>query len=134
MIEKLKSLIFSEKFGEVVRFGIVGVLATLIQYVFYYLFLQIEFNATVSYTISYLISWFANFFLSAKFTFKKKATAKKGVSFALSHAINYGLQVVCLNVFIALGVPDELAPIPVYCVCIPLNFLLVRFVFNSKKL
>lgn len=134
MIEKIKSLMLSEKFGEIVRFGIVGILATLIQYVFYYLFLQIEFNATVSYTISYLVSWFANFFLSAKFTFKKKATAKKGVGFALSHAINYGLQVVCLNVFIAIGVPDELAPIPVYCVCIPLNFLLVRFVFNSKKL
>lgn len=134
MMEKLKQLLYSEKFGEVVRFGIVGVLATAIHYVIYYLLLQTRMNAGIAFTIGYAISWLSNFWLSAHFTFRKKATVKKGVGFAMSHLINYLLQIVFLEIFIWLGVPTTLAPLPVYCVCIPVNFILVRFIFNSKKL
>ena len=33
-------------------------------------------------------------------------------------------------IFLFLGLSEAWAPIPVYCICIPVNFLLVRFVFN----
>lgn len=134
MMKMLKQLLHSEKFGEIVRFGIVGVLATAIHYAIYYLLLQTGVKVGIAFTIGYAISWLSNFWLSAHFTFRKKATTKKGVGFALSHFVNYLLQIICLEFFIWLGVPAALAPIPVYCVCIPVNFLLVRFVFNSKKL
>ena len=39
-----------------------------------------------------------NFWLSAKFTFKAEATVKRGAGFALSHLVNYGLQMIVLNV------------------------------------
>lgn len=134
MIERFKLLLCSEKFGEVIRFGTVGVLATAIHYVIYYLLLQTGMKAGIAFTIGYAISWLSNFWLSAHFTFRKKATVKKGVGFAMSHLINYLLQIVFLEIFIWLGVPTTLAPLPVYCVCIPVNFILVRFIFNSKKL
>ena len=38
-----------------------------------------------------------------------------------------------LNFFLWLGVSEGLAPIPVFCIVIPINFLLVRFVFKSKQ-
>lgn len=130
MKEKIMTLVRSEKFGEFVRFGIVGVIATVIHYSIYYLLLRMGWNPTASLTIGYFLSWLANLFMSAKFTFKKKATAKRSIGFAMSHGINWSMQVVFLNLFIYLGVPKEFALIPVYCICVPLNFLMVRFVFN----
>lgn len=114
---------------EFIRFGIVGVGATAIHYGIYYILLKCI-NVSIAYTIGYLISFCVNFWLSAKFTFKTEATTKKCFGFALSHLVNYGLQLLVLNTSIFLGVPTALAPIPVYILCIPVNFLMVRFVFK----
>lgn len=116
---------------EFIRFGIVGVLATATHYLIYYILLYLGIPIGISYTIGYAISWLGNFWLTAHFTFKEKASVKRGVGFAVSHGINYLMQMICLNLFIRLGVPATLAPIPVYCICIPVNFLLVRFVFKN---
>ena len=32
-----------------------------------------------------------------------------------------------LNFFLWLGVSKQLAPLPMFCICVPVNFLLVRF-------
>lgn len=131
---KLRKWFSKERTQEILRFGIVGTLATVIQYVFYYLFLKIGLSPTIAFTVSYGISWLCNFWLSAHFTFRSKTSIKKGVGFATSHAINYLVQVLCLNMFIWMGIPEEFAPILVYCVSIPLSFILARFVFKSSKL
>ena len=115
---------------EFVRFGVVGLIATAIHYGFYYMLYHFI-NLNIAYTIGYLISFCCNFWLSAKFTFKVEATPKRGVGFALSHLINYGLQILVLNIALSLGVAEPLAPVPVYLICIPINFLLVRFVFKK---
>jgi len=125
--KKRISFVFSYSF---IRFCIVGVTATAIHYGIYWLMLKLM-SPTPAFTIGYIISFGCNFFLTAKFTFKKKATPKKGVGFALSHLVNYGLETGALNVFLALGLEKEIAAIPVYFVCVPINFLLVRFVFSK---
>lgn len=125
----------SSRFREVVRFGIVGVIATLIQYGIYYLFnAVVGWGATTSLTIGYVISFVFNFFLSNYFTFKTRPTVKKGVGFMASHGINYLLQIVFLNLYMFLGVPETWAPIPMFITVVPINFLLVRFVLKSSKL
>lgn len=116
---------------ELIRFGIVGVLATVTHYLIYYILLYIGIPIGISYTIGYAISWLGNFWLSAHFTFREKTTVKRGIGFAVSHGINYLMQMFCLGMFVRFGVPAALAPIPVYCICIPVNFLLVRFVFKK---
>lgn len=115
---------------EFIRFGIVGVIATIIHYVIYYLLCKII-NVNIAYTLGYLISFCCNFWLSARFTFRTKATTKRGIGFALSHLINYGMQILVLNIALKIGVPQIWAPIPVYMICIPINFLLVKFVFKK---
>lgn len=115
--------------GEVVRFGIVGVVATLLHYGIY-LILSKWINLTIAYTIGYALSFIANFYLSNRFTFRTKASLKKGFGFGLSHALNYFLQIILLQLFIYLGVKAEYAPFPVYAIVIPINFLLVRFVLK----
>lgn len=112
--------------GEVIRFGMVGVLATLIQYLVYVVCIHFM-GPSLSLTIGYIISFMFNFYASTHFTFRVEANVKHGAGFALSHGINYTLQMITLNLFLWLGVPKGLAPIPMYCICIPVNFTLVRF-------
>jgi len=119
-----------ELFLEFVRFGTVGVFATALHYGIYWLLMHYM-NASVAYTIGYVLSFVANFFLTSFFTFKKKATMKKGVGFMLSHGVNYLLHIVLLNVFLWMGLSKALAPIPIFCIVIPVNFLLVRYVFKK---
>ena len=116
---------------EAIRFCIVGVLATIVHYGIY-LLLKGVINVSVAYTIGYVISFIGNFVLTNVYTFKTQATAKKGIGFVICHVINYLLHIGLLNVFIWMGVPSSLAPIPVYCIVVPVNFLLVRKVVKSN--
>lgn len=114
------------KIGEILRFAIVGIAATLIQYGVYWILIQ-WLAPTIAMTIGYAISFAFNFIASTRYTFRVKASAKHGAGFALSHAVNYVLQMATLNVFIWLGIPKQWAPIPMFGVCVPVNFVLVRF-------
>ena len=116
---------------EAIRFCIVGVLATIVHYGIY-LLLKGVINVSVAYTIGYVISFIGNFVLTNVYTFKTQATAKKGIGFVICHVINYLLHIGLLNVFIWMGVPSSLAPIPVYCIVVPINFLLVRKVVKTN--
>lgn len=116
---------------QVIRFGMVGVFATLFHY-FVYWILQQWMNASIAYTIGYATSFVCNFWLTSIFTFRSKATVKKGLGFGAAHLTNYFLHIILLNLFLWLGMSNEWAPIPVFCIAIPVNFLLVRFVFTKK--
>ncbi|CDA96374.1 gtrA family protein [Prevotella sp. CAG:1320] len=126
-----------QQLGEVVRFGIVGVTATLLQYFIYWLLLRLAIHwdveagthtlSTVAMTIGYVVSFIYNFIASTRFTFRVKANARRGAGFLFSHVVNYSLQMLTLNLFLLLGISKQWAPIPMFCVCVPVNFLLVRF-------
>ena len=115
-----------QKLGEVVRFGIVGVLATLLQYAIYTVLL-LWCSPSLSMTVGYILSFIFNFIASTRFTFKVETNARHGAGFALSHVVNYLLQMTTLNFFLWIGVSKTLAPIPMFCICVPVNFVLVRF-------
>lgn len=115
--------------GEVVRFCIVGVVATIIHYAIYLLLKQWIIHV-VAFAVGYVLSFIANFFMTARFTFKKNATAKKGVGFIAAHTVNFFLQTSLLQIFLWIGINENYAPIPVYCIAVPVNFLLVRLVFK----
>lgn len=119
-----------ETFFEIVRFGIVGVVATALHYGIYWLLNDLM-NVNVAYTLGYFISFVVNYLLSARFTFRRKKSVKNGFGFGVAHVFNYLLQICLLNLFIWLGVSKSLAPVPVYCIAIPTNFLIVRFVFRK---
>ena len=83
-----------EKLGEVIRFGIVGGLATVLQYGIYLAFMPVLSHfipqmgdhtlATTANTIAYIVSFIFNFIASTRYTFKVKANAKRGAGFTLS--------------------------------------------------
>ena len=116
----------SNRLREVVRFGIVGAVATLLQYGLYVLLNRLV-HPTLANTIAYALSFAFNYVASTRYTFQVKSTARRGLGFAFSHLINYTLQTVCLNLFVGMGLTKQIAMLPTLCVCIPVNFLLVRF-------
>lgn len=118
---------------EFIRFGVVGVVATALHYGIYYL-LQAFINVNVAYTAGYVISFVVNFYLTSYFTFGTAPSWKKLAGMGGAHLINYLLHIALLNAFIYLGISKTWAPVPVFAIAIPVNFILVRFVFKHKKL
>ena len=127
----LKKLINGDsRLSEIVRFALVGGLATVLQYAFYVIFVNVvHVRAVPSSMISYALSFIVNFFLSSYFTFHSRPNAKKGVGFTLSHLFNMGLQTGLVAIFKGIVGPT-LALLP--AMGIPVNYLLVRFAFTSR--
>lgn len=125
-------MIRKETAGEATRFVVVGITATAVHYGAYFM-LYDKMNESLAYTIGYAVSFILNYVLSARFTFKKQTSIKNGAGFAAAHAFNYLLQVCLLNMFLFIGVGKLFAPIPVYCIAVPANFAMVRFVFKKIK-
>lgn len=118
---------------EAMRFIIVGTVVTAIQYGTYYLIMN-RINVSVAWTIAYLISFICNFVMTTYFTFHVKPSKRKAVGFTLSHIVNWAFQTGFLNLFIYIGMSKAIAPIPMYMICMPVNFMLVRFFMKNQKL
>lgn len=113
---------------------------------------------TFSYATGYLISFIANYIVSLKWTFRTHGNVLKGVGVAFSHLINAVMHVLLLNVFRSMGVgklaalilmswcpclvslcpwlgrSESLLPLPVYCIVVPINFLMVRFCLTQMNM
>ena len=118
-----------ETYGEMLRFAVVGTISTVLNYVIYWI-LQHWINVNVAYTIGYVLSFFVNYWLTAHFTFHEQTSAKNGIGFCGAHLFNYFLHMALLNFFLWIGLSKELAPLGVYAIAVPTNFVLVRFVFK----
>lgn len=115
---------------EIIRFAIVGTSATALHYGLYYV-LQQFINVNIAYTTGYAVSFAANFYLTACFTFRRKPSWNKAFGFGGAHLINYLLHIGLLNLFLYVGLSNAIAPFFVFAIAIPVNFLLVRFVFKK---
>ncbi len=122
----------SGKREEIIRFCLVGGFCTCLQYGVYVVFVNaVKVPAVVSTMISYVISFIANFFLSSNFTFHSKANAGRGLAFTISHLINMGMQIGLVAIFKGI-VGRTLALLPALAICVPLNYVMVRFAFKSN--
>lgn len=133
MIKKTKQIVNGQsRMSEILRFCIVGGIATAIQYGVYVVFVDaVGVKAVPSTLISYSISFIFNYLLSSYFTFHKKPSAQNMIGFVSSHAINMGMQTGIVAIFKGI-VGNTLALLPAFAICIPLNYLMVRFAFNHN--
>ena len=136
--------------AELLRFILVGTTAVVIQYLVYLILIHpsLSFSATlgkhpfglsgeglgvgsslpptVANTVAYLVSFLFNYVASVRYTFRVKSSARRGLGFAFSHLVNYLLQTLLLTFFLWIGLDKGWAMLPVFAVCVPTNFLLVR--------
>ena len=147
--------------GQFARFFVVGIAATLAHLLVYIALNHLfglgeadKLALTVTYSIGYAVSFIGNYILSLKWTFRTGGSVKKGLGFAFSHAVNYGMHIGLLNLFLYLGVGglmvrclqacvpwlvemfpilghgEDIVPFAVYVIVVPVNFLLVRFLLT----
>ena len=121
-----------KKILEFIRFVIVGGTATIIHYAIYYILQLTNIKFNLAYTIGYGISFIFNFIASNYFTFKTEVSINRGAKFTVAHIINYLIQMLLLNIYINIGIPNNIAPIFVFMVAIPINFVMVRFALKGK--
>lgn len=141
-----------ERRGEILRFAIVGVLAVAIQYGVYLLLVWLFADQAMTPSQSYyrggfggeyfplLANWFAyvvsflfNYAASTRYTFRVHSTARRGAGFTLAHLVNFLLQTVLLALFLRLGLSKPVAMLPVFAICVPVNFLLVRYFLKKGE-
>lgn len=120
----------NQLYREICRFVIVGIFAVIIQYIVYFLLLK-EFYHNIAFLIGYLVSFIFNYLMTAKFTFSTRISYRNGFGFILCHIVNFLMQVLFLNIFIWFGLSKQLAPIPMFAICVPTNFVLVRHVMKK---
>lgn len=123
-----------DKLLEFIRFIIVGGISTIIHYTIYFLLQIIKIQYNIAYTLGYFLSLIFNFFASNYFTFKTNPNKSKSLKFLLCHIFNYILQIVLLNIYISVDINKSIAPIFVFFISIPTNFVLVRLSLKNKKI
>lgn len=130
----VRSLISSQSRNvELIRYIIVGGIATLSQYGFYVMLVRLAGMSTIlSAPVSYGLSFCVNFILSNYFTFHTRPNAKKAFSFAASHLINLGLQTMLVAPFANI-VGNIYALLPAMAICVPVNYFLVRFALTDRR-
>ena len=80
---------------QIIKFGIVGVIATIIDYAFLIFFTEVcKINPVISTGLSFIISLIANYLLSMKFVFKAKKNLSKNKE--ITSTIGLGLNVLLM--------------------------------------
>ncbi len=107
---------------EFVRFFVVGVAATLVHLLVYWLLNALfglgeadEAALNATYTAGYVVSFVGNYILSLRWTFRTKGSVGKGAGFAFSHLVNYGLHMGLLNLFLHLGLGGAMVGFLAFC-------------------
>ena len=132
MKEWIKKLLEDQKVVEFIRYCVVGGCAVAIHYGIYLLLNQ-WLAVNLAYTIGYVLSVCFHWFMTFRFSFREEITVRRTGGYLLCNGINYVLNMLFLNLFLWVGIPEQLAPVPVYCVVVPINFVLVRLAIKKLK-
>lgn len=120
--------------AEFLRFCMVGGIATALHYGIYLLLQKTIMThgvwLSVAYTAGYGLSLLANYYLTTYFTFRSKSSTARAAGFGLSHVVNYTLHILLFNLFIWLGVWEELAPACAMAIALPVNYALLHLIYK----
>lgn len=120
-------------FARLIRFAIVGLLASAIHYAVYALALTLGASANLAYTAGFLVSLCCNYALTTYFTFRQRPSRRNAVGFAMSHLLNYFVEIGFLNFFLWLGFSQWLAPILDMAVAALINFAVLHLAFRRPN-
>lgn len=148
-MERIKKLIKSEGFRELVVYGIVGVLTTVVNYLVYFgvtrivaLIAGIAPDHAGLILAANILSWVASvafaFWANKKYVFRSegwdKATLKKELpGFVAARLLSLGLDTAILEVMVLAEIHDLIAKLVANVVVIIVNYFLSKFWIFRKK-
>lgn len=132
-----------------VKFGLVGAMNTVVDYVTYlialFVFTSVGLFGEKAYLpatiLGFLVSFFNMFYWNNTYVFRKKEGEKRSAlaslgKLFLSYSVT-GIIIKPCGMFLLVdlvGVPETIAPIPIMLITIPINFLLSKlWAFRGKK-
>lgn len=124
-------MVSNKKTFEIMRFGLVGVIATTIHYSVYWM-LRKELTVYTAYTIGYGLSFLCNYYLSSVLTFKVQPTFTRLFRFGTGHLFNWFMQMILLNFFLLVDLPEKWLPVPVLFFSFPICYYVTRYAMKHE--
>jgi putative flippase GtrA len=119
--------------GRVIRFGLVGAINTGVYYGLYLVFVQVV-PYLVAHVIAFVLAMIGSYLLNTYITFRTRPSWRTFFLFPLSNLANFVITTVGLTVLVDwFGVDEEIAPIPVAAVAIPITFLVAQHVMVGRR-
>lgn len=114
-----------------IKFGIVGVSNTAISLAIYYIFIFIDKDLYLAGNcIGFVVSVLNSYYWNNKYVFKNrngshiKAICRMFMSYGVSFVIGTILLIIFVKVLL---IPEEIAPIPIMIISVPINFILNKY-------
>ena len=118
--------------GEAYRYLVGGTINTALSLAVYYV-LQLFLPYQVAYALAFVFGVVLSYRINLGYVFKTQHTRAKAMAFPLVHLSQYAVGALLLGALVEwLGVPQEIAPLGVAVLTIPLTFALTRFVVRSR--
>lgn len=117
---------------EFFRFCVVGIIATLIDIIFFYILRQF-FGYQVSMISGYVISLIFNYYLTILWTFNKRPSCKNALGVSIAHLFNlFVVRMSLMHLFVGiLSLEDKTAYIPTLTISVFSNFLIIRYIVTK---
>jgi putative flippase GtrA len=122
------------KSAEFIRFCIVGVIATALDAVIFYL-VRLFASYQIALVSGYCLSLIVNYLLTIYWTFKKKPSTGNLFGVIAAHMFNlFVVRMSLMWIFVNIAeIPDRIAYIPTLLISMVTNFLVVRFAVNKTE-
>lgn len=103
-MKKIKPDLFNKAlFGKFFRFGLIGLLNTLVGYGCFYLFLTLKIHYLIAYTLAHIIGTIHSFLWNKYWTFQSKGKLRKELfRFFLIYLSTYLVNLFCLYILVKL--------------------------------
>ena len=131
-----------KKYRSAVRFVLVGVTGTGMQYGIYYMLLgvfqqhwpEVTLLTSLAFTIGFVVEMVSNYFLTSFYTFRVRPSLKNAGGFLIGRTLNYFIQIGLLNILIWLHMSEEWAGLTAIALAGVINyFVLLPFYRDNKR-
>lgn len=114
--------------GRVVRFLASGAFNTMLTYGLYLIALRFT-SPGIAYTLVYAVGIALAYALNRSFVFRSHAGWRSALAMPLIYLLQFLLSLGVVTLWVRLGLPATLAPLPAIVLCMPLTYLLSRASF-----
>lgn len=131
----MNTVAWKATFGQIVRYGVVGVLNNLLGYLLYLVVTWAWLDPKVAITLMYPVGALTAYFGHAKYSFAYGGRTSHGLMrYAIAHMIGYGANIAMLYVLVdRMGYPHQLVQAAAIFAVAGILFLLFRyFVFPNR--
>lgn len=128
-------MVIRDSWFQFFKFGLVGVLNTVIGLVSYYVFIIMGFHYMIANVLSWLISVFNAFYWNNKYVFKNNLSWWRAlIKTYISYGLSFVFSAVLLFIFVEyVEISEVVAPIAILTLTIPVNFFMNKYwTFKSR--